>query len=269
MTARRGSTLAEALCALVLALLVAQLAALTLGASRRAIERASALSDAERRSREALAILAREVRQSDTLALLGDTAIALTQLIATSVACATEPRALLLPPVGVSTGAPLTALHLPIEPGDRLSLLLPPDSTAAIGRWWHTRVDSVGSRTAPVGCGVSGGWVAPADASRPRTRLALRDTLPPDGLPGAPVRVVRGSRYVLYHAGTGEWMLGLRNCPLGGSCGSAQPVTGPFLTPGRGGMQLDSLPGGVGVALRGDTRLPALTAFLGRADAHR
>lgn len=265
MNQRRGSTLAEALCALLLALLVAQLAALSLGSARRTIDRASALEDAERRGREALAIIARDLSQSDTVALLGDTALALAQLVATGVLCAAEPRALVLPPTEVTAGAPLTALQLSIEVGDRLSLLLPRDSLSPVGRWWHSVIDSVGSRSVSVDCGVSNGWVAPSDAARPRSRLVIRDSLPAEFAIGAAVRVTRGARYVLYHAGTGEWMLGLRRCPLGGSCGAAQPVTGPFLTPGRGGMKLDSLSGGVRLRFRGDTRLGEQRAFVALA----
>jgi hypothetical protein len=81
--------------------------------------------------------------------------------------------------------------------------------------------------------------VLAADAAAPRWRLVLRDPLADDVRLGAPIRVMRRGRLALYHAGSGDWMLGWRRCAYdNASCGSVQPVAGPLATRSNGGLRL-------------------------------
>jgi hypothetical protein len=237
---RRGHLIVEALCALALSGVLMATAAVALGNARRALVTVEQTARTQRAAREAVAIAASLLRDAESVDVLGDTAASAAILIALGAACAIEPsrRAILLPPVAIAVGQPITTRSQPVEPGDILSILAV-DTLASITHWTGTIVDSVSERTSAPRCGVVEGWVATADASAPRVRLVLRDSLPEDAREGAPVRITRRGRFALYHAGAGDWMLGWRRCaPDGSSCGAIQPVAGPLSTPGTGGFRV-------------------------------
>ena len=237
MRLRPGHLLVEALLALALAGVLAAAAALALTGARRSLHAAEQRDRAERAERDAVAILREALTAGDAVLIRGDTAVDLDVLLGVSVICAVEPRAVVLPPV-VGEGA-LTAM--PQEPGRDDLVAVRLDSTEE--RWWYGVVDSLQWRVIPGVCDAANGW-QPAAATAPAIRLVLLDTIPGEVRAGATVRLARRGRFTLYHAGSGEWMMGWRRChPWLEVCGVVQPVAGPLRTPSAGGLRFRLLEG--------------------------
>ncbi len=259
--------LAEAVCALALAVLLGAACASLLRSVRRAVTAGETRARAERGGREALAVFAALARDADSVVVLGDTAVELTVRIASGAVCARDATSVTLPPSRVSVGQALVARAQPVEPGDALSILRR-DTLGAGARWIHTTVDSVSERAGEFPCGAVSGFVAAADASALRLRL-FAGSLDATVTPGAPVRVGRRGRLALYYAGRGEWMLGWRRCHAG-ACGVVQPVAGPLRSPGAGGLFTELVDVGVLLIRVGVPGIPGqLEARLTRTDAGR
>lgn len=239
LRARGGYLLAEALCALALAGVLTVTAAVALSGARRSLARMDALSTASRASRESVTIVAALLRDAESITLLGDTAVSLATLLGLGAVCDLEGngRAIMVPPAVVTAASPIFSRAQQLEPGDLISVLVV-DTVARSSRWIATVVDTVSERVAASPCGVSDGWVHPSDAGAARLRLAVRDSLPMEMQRGAPVRLSRPGRLALYHAGSGDWMLGWRRCDASGAiCGAIQPVAGPLRSPGAAGLR--------------------------------
>lgn len=222
--------------ALALAGVLAAAAALALSGARRSLHAAERRDRAERAERDAVAILREALTAGDAILARGDTAVELDLLLGVSVACAVDQRAVLLPPV--SGAGAITAL--PQEPArDDLLAVRLDDADEA---WWYGVIDSVQSRTTPGVCDGIDGWQSGAAVSA--LRVVLMDTLPGEVRVGATVRIARRGRFTLYHAGSGDWMLGWRRChPWLEVCGVVQPVAGPLRTPSAGGLRFRHLEG--------------------------
>ncbi len=246
LSPRRGYLLAEALCALALAGVLAATAATALTSAQRARRAAEVRERAGRAERETIAVLRTAMEQGEVIALRGDTAVDVDLLIAFGAACGVEGRAVWLPPARVAVGAPLVALLQSPAADDVVALRTVLSPTSA-PNWLEFVVDSARTLMSSGFCNESDGWATAAEASTPRWRLAVRDSLPAAVDLGATVRVTRPGRFTLYHAGGGEWMLGWRRCaPDYFVCGVVQPVTGPLRTPAAGGLRLRARPGGDG-----------------------
>lgn len=260
LTQRGGHLLAEALCALALSGVLATAAALSLSGARRSLASTDRLARADRTALEAVQVTAAMLADAESVHVEDDTAVALASTIGIGVVCARDGNVLVLAPSVVAAGRALTAHSQPIEAGDLISILVV-DSVAGSAAWVESPLDSVGVHTDMATCGELDGWMRTGDAAGSRLRLWLRDVLPASVVPGAPMRVLRRGRLALYHAGSGDWMLGWRRCgPDGLTCGATQPVAGPLRTPGGGGFRLrgDSASGGIEVEASGPhTRRPA------------
>jgi hypothetical protein len=227
---RRGHLLAEALCALALAGLLAATAGLMLTSARRVLAGAEHRAAAERAERETIEILHRALSTGDGVVVRGDTALELDLLLGTGVVCGAEADALSMP---APTGGATALTQLVQLPGadDLVAVRLTDDDV-----WWYGVADSVQQRDAVTGCQPADGWRQPG---APVLRFSLLDSLPPGIAPGAPVRLLRRGRFTLYHAGSGDWMLGWRRChPWLEVCGTVQPVAGPLRPPAARGLFL-------------------------------
>jgi hypothetical protein len=246
---RPGYLLAEALCALALAGLLAAAAAMLLSGARRSLHASERRDRADRAERETLAILRESLAGADGIILRGDTAVDFDLLIGTGIVCDRETAAIVLPPPTVRSGLPLTVVTQPLGPEDVVAI-----RTSAITDdeevWWIGVVDSAQVRPLPGVCDPASGWRSAADEDAPLVRLTLRDPLPPDAEVGAPVRLGRRGRFTLYHAGGGDWMLGWRRChPWLDLCGAVQPIAGPLRPPSAGGLRLEWAGNPVGLAV--------------------
>lgn len=233
MFLRRGHTVVEALCALVLGVVLAAAAGLALSASRGALERAEERDVGGRAEREAVAIVRRGLATGEAAIARGDTAVEFDLLLGVGVACAIGPRELLLPSPSRSG---LTAIPTAPTADDLVAVR----SWESAGTdWQYALVESIGPRLEPSRCTVAEGWRAPSDANLPLLRVVLADSLAADVESGAEVRFYRRGRFVLYHAGRGDWMLGWRRChPWSAACGPVQPVAGPLRAAGAAGFRV-------------------------------
>jgi hypothetical protein len=223
--------------ALALAGVLAAAAALALTGARRSLHAAERRERAERAERDAVAILREALSTGDAVLVRGDTAVDLDVLLGVSVLCAVEPRALILPPL--SGAGALTAM--PQEPARDDLVAVRLDSTEE--SWWYGVVDSLQSRVIPGVCDAATGWQL-GGTSAPVLRLVLMDTIPAEVRGGSAVRLARRGRFTLYHAGSGEWMMGWRRChPWLELCGVVQPVAGPLRTPSASGLRFRALEG--------------------------
>lgn len=233
MRARRGHLLAEALCALALGGVLAAAAAGTLAQARRSLGAQEARMRGVRGVAEALEVSAALVRAADSVAPLGDTALALSVRVAEGVSCARSGDTLVLPPV--RPGEPtLVRLALAPESGDRLRAWVE-DSITGYAAWVEAEVLDASARPGEAACGPGGGFADAADVTRPRWHLWVPGLDPRVGT-GAAIRLAREGRLAPYLSG-GEWMLGWRRCARG-VCGIVQPLAGPLRRPRDGGFRV-------------------------------
>lgn len=231
MPLRRGHTLAEALCALALGGLLASASGAALTAARRALDAAESRDVGGRAEREAVAVVRRALSSGAAPLLRGDTAVELDALVGIGVACGVGSRELTLPWPSENGLTQMPQLPVPDD------LVAVRGWRSEVAEWSYAVVDSVMPRVAPELCAVADGWRGGADATQSLLRITLDDSLPAALEPGAEVRVYRRGRFALYHAGSGDWMLGWRRChPFTEACGPIQPVAGPLTPPGRGGF---------------------------------
>ena len=189
---------------------------------------ASELLHAREGVRDALEVLAGEVRgiaTADTVRLLADSAIEAYATIGSSVVCQTSSALQVGLPPAAPAGNTFTAFVTEPDSGD-LALIyrVASDGTS----WERHRIGAFSSRTVASVCPESSGFAR--EGNSPGFELTLSAPLSSEIHPGSPVRFVRRGRYSLYRASDGEWYLGYRRCnAIGASaCGAIQPLSGPY-----------------------------------------
>jgi len=211
MTRRRGTGLPEMLVALALASVVMATASRALVLHLRQQRARDARARADEVVREVHHVLRTQLAHAaGAVRTLDDTAIDVPLHRVVTVACELSVARLVIPAAQDAWSAP--------RAGDSLAVLDTLTRTE-----WRIAVTAVGTQRATPQCPAGGTRVtlaAPPPSSVPILRL--------------PVRIWRQVRYVAYRAGDGLWWLGERGCTP--ACGSAQPVTGPLLPPGQGGL---------------------------------
>jgi type II secretory pathway pseudopilin PulG len=221
---RPGATLAELLVALTLAGLVLGTASRSVLQQQRTARRVAASTAAAAQSRGASDLIRSQLalaepKAGDFSGDQSDTALQLRVPVALGAVCASSSAASVLT-VDDTDDAPTGATLSPPRAGDSL--------------WW--RADG------------GGGWAgrrlsdaSSADDDCPplhtghapslRIQLTTSDTLPL----GAPVRITRQLRYVLYRGGDGLWQLGSRDWSEAmHRFAPPQPIAGPFVRHGPG-----------------------------------
>jgi len=180
--------------------------------------------------RDALEVLATDIRgaaTADTVRLLADSAIELFSALGTSVVCQlNSPTEAGLPASLPASSSRLTSFPTQPDTGD-LALFFTQSDTSE--QWERHRIASFSSRALEAACPVSSGFSAAADGGSSGYALTLQEPLTPAVHPGTPVRFIRRGRYSLYSASDGEWYLGYRRCNASGSaCAAIQPLSGPY-----------------------------------------
>ena len=230
---RRGATLPGVLVGLALtAVVLATLgnAAVTL---LRQAHRQHDRTQARAQLAQAAGVLAAELRGAASVAtatdvadllLVADSAVELRAPVGGGAACAVGPDALELLDAPIDGAPPVAWWHDAPQPEDVVHLLDEGATPRVADDAWHARTIVAVSRGG--GACAAGPYAAWRGAG---AALLLRLDGPP--LPatlgaGAPVRVTRRRRYVLYRAADDGWQLGQRVWT--GGVGTLQPVAGPL-----------------------------------------
>jgi prepilin-type N-terminal cleavage/methylation domain-containing protein len=178
---------------------------------------ASELLYAREGVRDAIEVLATDIRGSavsDTVRLLADSAIEMFAGLGGSVVCERTTDTEVGLPRALSSGNTLTSLLVDPDTGDLAMFYR--DSVVSGTNWERYRISGFAGRTTTATC--------------PGSHLEVSSPLPADVGPGTPIRFIRRGRYSLYRAADGDWYLGYRRCNALGpsSCGSIQPLSGPY-----------------------------------------
>ena len=214
---RRGFSLLELVVVLTMLGLVGATIGSLLVRQQRFYRGASELLYAREGVRDAMEVLATDIRGiavADTLRLLADSAIEMFSPIGSSFVCEVNTDTQLGLPAVSASGNTLTSFLAEPDTGDLALFYREPAANA--GNWERHRI-----------AGFAAGSVA---ATCPGFQLTLATPLSSDLGPGVPIRFVRRGRYSLYRASDGDWYLGYRRCnALGPSvCGAIQPLSGPY-----------------------------------------
>lgn len=214
---RRGLTLVELLVALALGGIVLTAAAGSMLRQQRGARWIEGLTGAELQLRPVLRLLTDELALLDVGAgdlapgQASDSSLQVRAVVASSLACDSADVLTLIPDTVASPR--LAGVERPPEPGDSVWMYL-----GAAG--WRARA-VVGVSRVTAACAV------PSSAAGSAFRLVLNAAA--DAPPGAPVRVTRWERWVVYRAGDGRWYVGIRDYSAAtGRFLAAQPVAGPF-----------------------------------------
>ena len=159
------------------------------------------------------------------LLLIADTAVEVRAPVGAGATCAVATDAIELADA-IATGAPFVSWWTDVpQPEDLVHVHDEgPSPMIADDAWLARTVVSVEAGAGACTAGPMAQWAG----SGLRLRLA-GPPLPSSVGAGAPVRVTRRRRYVLYRAGDGSWQLGQRT--WSGGVASLQPISGPLNAP--------------------------------------
>lgn len=241
---RRGFTLIELLITMtILGLLGTMVTAVMVG-QQRFFQRTTQQMDVRRELRTAVNVMSTELRGVSSAA--GDIvafdrmSITFRDVLGSSVVCATPTRAQLdLVP---TNAARMQLSNFASDPsvGDTV-VVLRNDSSGVAGEFWSAhRITSVSSSA--VSCPLSPYVDAVLDVGKARLRLGVTPNLPDSVVAGAPLRLLRTTRYALATQTSGAWYLG-RSEYAGGAWTAAVPIAGPFQAASAAGT------GGLGLAM--------------------
>lgn len=223
MLRRAGVSLVELLVALSLGGIVLAIATGSMLRQQRGVRWIEGLSSAELQVRPFIQLFTEELSLLDASAgdiapgQASDTSLQVRAVVATSLSCDSAATLTLLPEtsatsiLGGSASSPAA--------GDTAWLY------GGAARGWLARAVTGVSRPT-VACAF------PTSSAAPAFRLAL--DAPADVPAGAPVRVTRWERWVVYRGGDGRWYAGIRDYgPATSRFLASQPIAGPFLRTAR------------------------------------
>lgn len=264
-----GTTLVELLVALTLFGIVTGACLRALAMSGRWYERSTLAAEQHGQvdaTRRLMSALPSALSPGDgDLLTAGDSAITWQATVGAAVVCNEASGSFILPRAPLTSGVDLAAYTSAPQVGDVIVALHDGPSISPNDDLW-SRHSIVGVHTSTGGC-VGGPLANPiTDASTPAWRLDASPIATSADV-GAPVRILRPRRLVLYHSAP-DWMLGFTewNSPVGWA--ALQPAAGPLLPPPTttGGLRLawlDSLmqrdtvhPSAIAFAIRAPTRTP-------------
>lgn len=248
MTVRRAFTLPELLVSILLLAVVGGAIAGGLRRQQQVFRSIAVMVSTRGDARDAAEVLAADLSSAsplDTLTLALDSAVEFFSLIGASISCYAAPEYVVrLPPEKLQSGYRQTTLLAAPDSGDLL-LVFNDDTAATAGepRWDRHTIAAVSSAPAASVCPSATGFTTGADQSAPSHALTLSGAVSDGVSSGAPVRILRRTRYSLYRGSDSRWYLGQRRCGslAASACGAIQPVSGPYLAyagAGQGGIGL-------------------------------
>lgn len=229
MSARRGFTLVELLCAFtLLAIVGTTIGRLLIGQQRfyASVGERLAMRSQLRDGADVLALALRHAALQQTpIVAATDTAIELSSVIGAGTLCSTSGAELDLAPEVPSNGIPLTTLALTPDSADEI-IAYAARSVPSTAGWSRARIVAVSTRPASAACATSPLLSATDRANARVTGITVAPPLTVTA--GAPVRILRHVRFDGYRASDGRIYLGYRRC--GNGCNTVQPVSGPYGT---------------------------------------
>jgi prepilin-type N-terminal cleavage/methylation domain-containing protein len=235
VSARRGFSLPEVLVSIFVVAIVGGAICEGMRRQQQLFRSIAAIVAVRGDVRDAAAVLAADISSaspSDTLRLVTDSGVELFTLIGAAVSCDSAPgNAIRIPPEELQSGNVLTSL-LAIPDSADVLLVFNADTAGTGGepRWDRHTIASVSPQPASAACAASTGFTTAADAGATARVISLHAAASAGVRAGAPVRLLRRTRYSLYRSSDSKWYLGSRRCnPTGAStCGVIQPLSGPY-----------------------------------------
>lgn len=249
---RGGFTVVELLVSLAVLGIIGTAMTTLLARQQKVYGAASDVMEIRSQLTQGTTMLATDLRTLSThggdILAMRDSSIDFRAVVGSSVACVVSvasPGQIVLPPVTLNSGVPLTSWLSPPAAGDVVAVF---DEGANVNasdddRWREYAITSV--TTATGSCPASTGFTVAADAGQTAYTLGFAGALSPTVLPGAPLRFLRRASYTLYQSATdpSKWYLGYCS-PTCSAAAPVQPVAGPFApyadpsTGGVSGMRL-------------------------------
>lgn len=205
----------------------------------------NAIVEGKRSTRDAIELLARELRPVATgsaaraphgsdIYAMSDSGITFRAHLGSSVVCAVGPNriTITLPGMNGPINQRLSTFIVLPRAGDSLFIFDRGTTPSPDDDAWHRFV---------LAANLGGGFCPPrplglaasdAEASSAMS-ASLTAPVPSNIDVGAPVRFFRPTTYSLYRTSIGDWALGISAC-AGGTCGVRQPITGPYEPPSSG-----------------------------------
>lgn len=182
----------------------------------------------------------RGVSPSDSdIYAMGGSYIEYRSLLGASVTCTINPgrTTITIPPLSLASQAALTSwVSVPMG-GDTVEILDPGVVGNPKDDVWRRYV-LVGGPVAGGVCPTTTGFTTTVSEAASGWTLTVTPALTASTTVGASIRFVRRARYQLYQsAADNGWYLGFYDCPPAYGCRALQPVSGPYLAPGSGGLQ--------------------------------
>jgi prepilin-type N-terminal cleavage/methylation domain-containing protein len=181
--------------------------------------------------RQAATLLPLELRSISTVGgdilALSDSTIDVRTHVASGFICTKlTGTQIVLPPLNMASGQALTAFTSTPSAGDRIFIY---DDGAALGNqddtWINREVTSISQNS---GYCVGAPYTSGSDNGKNRVVIGISGAdLPATVVDGAPVRIMRQSRYELYKASDGDWYLGYQGWN-GAGYNAIEPVAGPY-----------------------------------------
>jgi prepilin-type N-terminal cleavage/methylation domain-containing protein len=231
---RRGNgfTLIELAVVLSIVGIIGSAIGITMIRQQRFYRSASELLYARASVRDAMELLAADIRGmavADTVRLLADSAVEMFVSIGSSVVCQRRDDFEIGLPTESPGGNTMTSLLTTPDSGD-LALFYR-DSAENGSRWERHRISRLTSSSPGASCPEGTAFHASGNGAGGKGLVVtLSDPLSGDVTVGAPVRFTRRGRYSLYRSANGDWYLGYRRCNAIGEsvCGAIQPLSGPY-----------------------------------------
>lgn len=205
----------------------------------------TAVVEGKRSTRDAIELLARELRPIATSAAalaphgsdiyaMSDSAITFRAQLGSSVVCAVDAdrTTITLPGTTGAIDQRLTSFIVLPRAGDSLFIFDRGTTPSREDDAWHRFALAANPGGGlcplrPIGLATNEAEGAFALA------LALTTPVPTTIDVGAPIRFFRPTTYSLYRTSVGDWALGISAC-AGGACGVRQPISGPYQPPTSG-----------------------------------
>jgi hypothetical protein len=205
----------------------------------------NAIVEGKRSARDAIDLLARELRpiatraaslapQGPDIYAMSDSAITFRAHLGSSVVCAVDVdrMTVTLPGMNGPVGQRLTTFVVLPRAGDSLFVFDRGTTPSRDDDAWHPL--ALAANLAGGFCPLRPTGLATDNAeSAFGVSLVLTAPLPTTIDVGAPVRFFRPTTYSLYRTSVGDWALGISTCAAG-TCGVRQPISGPYQSPTSG-----------------------------------